>query len=222
VESPRPTTVVTDDTYRLEAEVAVAEAERCGMVLCHPHPQYGGTMRSIVISALFGALPAAGVTCLRFNFRGVGGSEGSHGEGRDERRDVEAAVRDLAAVLAPTSPLILTGWSFGADVALSVDDDRIDAWFAIAPPLRYAAAVDAVAGDARPKLVALAEHDEFRSPAEIQEVTASWAATEVVVVPGASHFFVGRTDRLVDVALGLVDRLAREAEPVRFRSRGAG
>src|SRR3979409_2684200 len=110
------------------------------MVFCHPHPQFGGTMRSIVISALFGALPAAGVTCLRFNFRGVGGSEGSHGEGRDERRHGEAARRGLRGARAPPSPLTLTGGSFGADVALSVDDDRIDAWFAIAPPLRYAAA----------------------------------------------------------------------------------
>jgi alpha/beta superfamily hydrolase len=209
VESPRPTTLVTDDRYRLEGELAVAEAERCGMVLCHPHPQYGGTMRSLVISALFAALPAAGVTCLRFNFRGVEGSEGVHGEGRDERRDVAAAVRDLGAVLTPTSPLVLAGWSFGADVALSVDDDRIDAWLAIAPPLRFVSDVAAVVSDPRPKLVVLAEHDEVRSPSEIQDVAASWTATEIVVVNGASHFFVGRTDRLVDLAVGFVGRLDR-------------
>ena len=177
------------------------------MVLCHPHPQYGGTMRSIVISALFSALPAAGVTCLRFNFRGVEGSEGSHDEGRGEREDVLAAIRDLRSLLAPTSPLVLTGWSFGADVALSVVDDGIDAWYAIAPPLRFASALDALAGDPRPKLVALAEHDEFRSPAEVAEVMAAWTATEIQVVGGASHFFMGRTDRVVELAAGLVGRL---------------
>jgi uncharacterized protein len=207
VESPRATTVLTDDGYRLEAELAVAEPERCGMVLCHPHPQYGGTMRSIVISALFSALPAAGVTCLRFNFRGVEGSEGSHDEGRGERQDVLAAVRDLRSLLAPTSPLVLTGWSFGADVALSVIDDGIDAWYAIAPPLRFASALDELAGDPRPKLLALAEHDEFRSPTEVAEVAAAWTATEIEVVRGASHFFVGRTDRVVELAAGLVGRL---------------
>jgi alpha/beta superfamily hydrolase len=200
--------VVTDDGCRLEAELAVAEPERCGMVLCHPHPQYGGTMRSIVISALFAALPPAGVTCLRFNFRGVEGSDGTHDQGRGEQGDVRAAVRDLGSLLAPTSPLVLTGWSFGADVALSVVEDRIDAWYAVAPPLKFATGLDTIAGDRRPKLLALAEHDEFRSPAEVQEVAASWVATEIEVVGGASHFFVGRTERLEELAVGLVGRLA--------------
>ena len=59
------------------------------MVLCHPHPQYGGTMRSIVIGALFDALPPRGVACLRFNFRGVEGSEGAHDFGNLERVDAE-------------------------------------------------------------------------------------------------------------------------------------
>lgn len=206
--SPRLTTVLTDDRCRLEAELAVAEPEQYGMVLCHPHPQYGGTMRSIVISALFAALPAAGVTCLRFNFRGVEGSEGSHDQGRGEQQDVRATVRDLRSRLAPTSPLLLTGWSFGADVALSVSDDPIDAWYAIAPPLRFATGLDTLAGDPRPKLLALAEHDEFRSPTEVQEVAASWVATQIEVVRGASHFFVGRTDRLVELVVSFVGRLA--------------
>ena len=200
--------MLTGDGHRLEAELAVAEPERCGMVLCHPHPQYGGTMRSIVISALFAALPPVGVTCLRFNFRGVEGSEGSHDEGRGERQDVLAAIRDLRSVLASTSPLVLTGWSFGADVALSVVDDRIDAWYAIAPPLRFATGLDHLAGDPRPKLVALAEHDEFRSPAEVADVMAGWVATEIEVVGGASHFFVGRTDRVVTETRVGVARIA--------------
>jgi alpha/beta superfamily hydrolase len=121
---------------------------------------------------------------------------------------VRAAVRDLGSRLAPTSPLVLTGWSFGADVALSAVDDRIGAWYAVAPPLRFATELDTLGGDRRPKLVALAEHDEFRSPAEVREVVASWVATEIGVVRRASHFFVGRTDRLVELAVGLVGRLA--------------
>ncbi|HSO96453.1 MAG TPA: hypothetical protein VLV81_10470 [Acidimicrobiia bacterium] len=201
------TTILTGDGHRLEAEMVVAEPERCGMVLCHPHPEYGGTMRSLVISALFAALPAVGVTCLRFNFRGVERSEGHHDQGRAEREDVRAAIRDLGSLLAPTSPLVVTGWSFGADVALSVVEDRVDAWYAIAPPLRYAAGLDVLADDARPKLVALAEHDEVRPPAEVEAVAAGWAATEIEVVRGASHFFMGRTDRLVELGAGLVGRL---------------
>jgi alpha/beta superfamily hydrolase len=177
------------------------------MVLCHPHPQFGGTMRSIVIGALFNALPAHGVTCLRFNFRGVEGSDGTHGGGDTERLDARAAVARLELELA-AAPLVLTGWSFGADVALSVRDDAIGAWLAIAPPFAVAHDLDAIGADRRPKLLALAEHDEYRQPETIRARTKGWIATDVEIVPGASHFFVGRTDRLVDLALAFVDRLA--------------
>ena len=86
-------------------------------------------------------------------------------------------------------------------------------WFAIAPPLRYTtdADLDAIGADPRPKLLALAEHDEVRPAEEVAAVAAAWADTEVVIVPGASHFFVGRTDRLVALALGFVDRIVAAA-----------
>jgi len=179
------------------------------MVLCHPHPQFGGTMRSLVISALFDALPAAGVACLRFNFRGVEGSEGVYDDGNLERVDAQAAVAALDRALAgPPVPIVLTGWSFGADMALSVRDDRVGAWLAIAPPLRFVHDVDGLAADPRPKLLALAQHDEVRDATEVSALAQAWANTEVDVVGGASHFFVGRTDRLVELARAYTDRLA--------------
>jgi alpha/beta superfamily hydrolase len=200
--------LVAEDGVALEAELAVASDERAGVVLCHPHPRYGGTMRSLVISALFDALPAAGVTCLRFNFRGVEGSGGTHDEGRGERLDAAAAVHTLADRLAPGAPLLLTGWSFGADVALATVEAPVRGWLAIAPPLRYVDG-DAPAGaDERPKLVVLAEHDEVRPPAEVEAAVAGWRATDVTVVGGASHFFMGRTERLVVLARGFVDTVA--------------
>ena len=177
------------------------------MVLCHPHPQFGGTMRSIVISALFGALPAVGVTCLRFNFRGVEGSEGFYDEGRGERLDAVGAVAALADRLASATPLVLVGWSFGGDIALSTVEPRLAAWFAIAPPLHLVEEQPPVAADERPKLLALAAHDEVRPPAEVEALVRPWRSTEVVVVDGASHFFVGRTDRLAELAQRFVDQL---------------
>jgi alpha/beta superfamily hydrolase len=204
----RASEIVTADGVRLEAELATPDGVvRAGAVLCHPHPLYGGTMRSIVIGAMFDALPRRGVSCLRFNFRGVGRSGGVHDEGRAEQLDARAAVAALAAALPTPAPLVLVGWSFGADVALSVRDERIDAWLAIAPPLRFAADLDALAADPRPKLLALAQHDEFRDPASVVDHTEGWTATEVEVVGGASHFFVGRTDRLVEIAAAYVDRV---------------
>jgi alpha/beta superfamily hydrolase len=201
-------TLVAADGCELEAELAAPDRHaRAGMVLCHPHPRFGGSMRSIVIGALFDLMPSHGVACLRFNFRGVGASGGTHDEGRAEQLDVTAAVAELCREIGTRVPCVLAGWSFGADMALATHDDRVDAWFAVAPPLRFASDFSATAADPRPKLLALGEHDEYRSPASVQEEVASWTATDTVVIPGASHFFIGRTDRVVDVARGYVDRL---------------
>jgi alpha/beta superfamily hydrolase len=201
----------TSDGVTLEAEFAPARGAHAtaGVVLCHPHPQFGGTMRSIVVSALFEALPEHGVACLRFNFRGVEGSEGAWAEGENEPLDVLAALDVLEDELHPSVPLALVGWSFGADMALSVTDPRLIGWVAIAPPLRFSANVSVAGADPRPKLLVLAEHDEFRAPAEIEAATGHWAHTERVVVPGASHFFVGRTDRVVDATVAFLPRESR-------------
>src|SRR5262245_42235392 len=179
-------TLTTSDGHVLEAELArpAPGTERAAMVLCHPHPQYGGTMRSIVISALFDSLPPAGVACLRFNFRGVETSGGEHDHGDAEHLDVAAAIAALSRLAGNPDgdgdahhPLVLTGWSFGADMALSTVDPAIAAWLAIAPPLRFAADFTPVGLDPRPKLLALAEHDEFRPPATVVEAVTGWPAT---------------------------------------------
>lgn len=198
---------MTEDNLRLEAELVAAEKPRAGAVLCHPHPQFGGSMRSMVTSALFGALPRAGVTTLRFNFRGVEGSEGTYDGGNLERVDVEAAIDVLEPSLPPGVPLVLVGWSFGADMALSVRDPRVGAWVAIAPPLRFVHDLAGLHDDTRPKLLLLAQHDEFREPAEVEAIATRWANTDVHVIGGASHFFVGRTDRLVEMTIEFFDRL---------------
>jgi alpha/beta superfamily hydrolase len=164
-------------------------------------------MRSIVIGALFEALPAAGITCLRFNFRGVEASSGTHDDGRGELLDVQAALDDADAARAEGEPLLLAGWSFGADMTLATHDERVAGWLAIAPPLRFATDFAAVAHDARPKQLVLGQHDEFRDPASVVEATEDWIATEIDVISGASDFFVGRTDRVVDAARAYVERV---------------
>jgi len=156
-------------------------------------------MRSIVISALFAALPENSVATLRFNFRGVEGSEGSFDDGLSERNDIVAAL-DVLHPITEGLPLILAGWSFGADTSLSVVDERITAWFAVAPPLRRNGDYPA-ANDPRPKFVAVPEHDQFRSPSSAKPILSSWTNTTVEVVKGADHFLVGRTDKAVELFL---------------------
>jgi alpha/beta superfamily hydrolase len=199
----------TADGVALEAEWSAAGHARAAAVLCHPHPQFGGTMRSIVISALYEALPGRGISCLRFNFRGVEGSEGESTAGRAETLDVLAALDTAGDLAAGAGPLVLIGWSFGADMALATDDPRVAGWVAIAPPLRFRATADydVVGADPRPKLLVLAAHDEFRTPPEIEDATRDWEATQTEVVAGASHFFIGRTERVVTLAGAFVDDL---------------
>jgi uncharacterized protein len=210
-------TLAAADGVRLAAErgsPATGTSIRAGMVLCHPHPQYGGTMRSIVISALFEALPRAGVECVRFNFRGVEDSGGEYGHGDGERLDAAAAIDDLAPRLPARVPLVLAGWSFGADIALSCAAPEIAGWLLIACPLRFATDLERVTRDARPKYVVLAAHDEFRAAEEVTAETASWRNTTTHVVPGASHFFVGRTEHVTAHALAFVDALTGESSPL--------
>jgi alpha/beta superfamily hydrolase len=200
-------TLQASDGVTLEAERKVPDGpSRASVVLCHPHPQYGGTMRSIVIGALFDALPAAACTVVRFNFRGVERSSGTHDDGRGELLDVRAAV-DAADDARHHEPLLLVGWSFGADMTLATPDSRLAGWVGIAPPLRFRTDFDAVAHDTRPKLLVLGQHDEFREPASVVEATESWSTTEIDVIAGASHFFVGRTDRVVEAVRAFVERV---------------
>jgi alpha/beta superfamily hydrolase len=196
-----PVKLQTADGLTLEGELCVPGEVWAAVVLAHPHPVHGGNMRSIVIGALFDGLPIAGVAALRFNFRGVGASDGTFDDGRGERLDVVAAVDTLHEIVEGL-PIVLAGWSFGADTALAVDDGRHAAWFAVAPPLRRAGEMRAT--DPRPKLLAIPQHDQFRAPDSAREVTSSWTNTRIEVVAGADHFLVGRTDRVVELALGFL------------------
>jgi alpha/beta superfamily hydrolase len=207
-------TFTTSDGVRCEGEFAAAEGDgtaRAACVLCHPHPQHGGNMRSIVIGALFAGLPPVGVACLRFNYRGVEGSEGSYGGGVGELLDVIGAIDAMEQHITGV-PLLLAGWSFGGDMALATNDERVAGWFAVAPPLRMAdrAALDAVGGDPRPKHIALAQHDQFRAPEAVQADMATWKNTEVEVIGGADHFFVGRTARVVELAVEAVNDIVAQ------------
>jgi alpha/beta superfamily hydrolase len=189
--------LTTSDDEDLEAEWQCPTVPpSAAVVLAHPHPAQGGNMRSLVTSELFRSLPALGVAVLRFNFRGVEGSSGTHGGGQPERADVVAAI-DALALRHPDVPLVVSGWSFGADVSLGVDDPRISGWFAVAPPLRILTSDEFVAGaDPRPKHLAVPEHDQFNPPDRCRRKVEHWVETSIAVVAGADHFLVGRTQLL--------------------------
>ncbi|HEX9546620.1 MAG TPA: hypothetical protein VF942_04740 [Acidimicrobiales bacterium] len=154
--------------------------------MLHPHPDYGGNRFNIVVEALYRALPPAGVSALRFDFSSseVGVAAG----------DVVEVVGTLASI-----PVVLVGYSFGAEVATTVADERVAGWFLIAPPLAGGSeVVRAIAGDPRPKAIAVPEHDQFSPPGRTRHLTSSWTNTTVTDVPGADHFLAGRTGVVAD------------------------
>ncbi|MEM7272931.1 MAG: alpha/beta hydrolase [Actinomycetota bacterium] len=205
-------TITTADGVTLEA--ALDDGTEDGAeptvvaVVCHPHPLYGGDMHNPVVRAVAAAVTGAGGVAMRFNFRGVGGSGGQHGEGRAERHDVSAAVTALAA-RHPEPPLLLAGYSFGGDVSLSVTDDGIAGWLAVAPPMRILPVEELAAGpDARPVRIVAGSADEFRPPDQLRPLVEDWVNLLLTEAAGATHFFMLGLDTVRSVAADLVRELA--------------
>jgi alpha/beta superfamily hydrolase len=195
------------DGVMLEAELQVPETRWAAVAIAHPHPQYGGDMHNNVVDALYQALPAAGIATLRFNFRGVGASEGVHDGGDAERLDLAAAI-DLAAQFTGDGPLVAVGYSFGARVALGVVDARLSGWCAVAPPLTMASTPLIAATDHRPKRLLCAEHDQFTPAADAADLVKDWSATTIVTIPQADHFLRGQTGFVVDECIAFLRELS--------------
>lgn len=203
--------ITTADGLSLEGELASGDPGAGGpaavAVVCHPHPLYGGSMHNNVVHRLFVDLPGRGVPTLRFNFRGAGRSEGSHGGGRDEVADVVAAI-DAVAERYPGVPVLLAGYSFGADVSLSVEDERIGGWLAVSPPLRIVDPADMVATtDPRPTVIVSGSADDFRPAEAAAALVADWPATEVRSADGVDHFWMQGLDQLDPAAAALLERI---------------
>ncbi len=186
-------TLTTADGLHLDADLAVPERTRAtaGVAICHPHPRFGGDRHNAVVEALFRSVVAAGAVAVRFDFRGVGTSEGVHDDGAGERLDAAAAVDAVAAAVPDDVPLWLAGYSFGAAVALDVVHPRLEGWLAVAPPLAMAATARLAGPDHRPKHLLVAGHDQFGGPDAIAGATAAWRSTHTRVLATADHFLAG-------------------------------
>ena len=168
-------------------------------VLLHPHPDMGGNRFNIVVDALYRRLPPAGVAAARFDF--------SSSKPAVAAAEVADALDDVGGRFH--GPLLLIGYSFGADIATTIGegDDRLAGWFLIAPPLRIVAPETmVVATDPRPKGLAVGDDDQFCPPARAAEVTKEWPNTTLTTVAGADHFFATATATVADQALAWAER----------------
>ncbi|MEM7216727.1 MAG: alpha/beta fold hydrolase [Pseudomonadota bacterium] len=173
----------------LEARMDVRTTDTRAALLCHPHPQYGGSMHDAVLDCAAQRLSDAGFATLRFNFRGVGGSAGAFDNGVGEKVDVIDAWNWLRAQ-SNWDALWLVGYSFGAAMAWGAQRDcaGLDRLVLIAPPAS-AIALPAEAGDGAYDVIVGTE-DGFFSAARLPP------GARLQTLPGADHFFGGEFDAL--------------------------
>ena len=136
-------------------DLVVPDRAELGVVVLHPHPDYGGDRFNPVVDAIFRAVTAAGTAAVRFDF-----SSSDVAMAADE-------TRDALARLPGDVPIAMAGYSFGAGIATQVLDDRITRWVLVAPPLTSLALdLDAIASDPRPKHLLAPVHDQFCPPSD--------------------------------------------------------
>jgi alpha/beta superfamily hydrolase len=176
-------------------------------VICHPHPLGGGNMHNGVVVAIARALAARGVMALRFNFRGVGDSEGQHDYGRGERTDLAGALDWLLTrPEVDAGRISVVGYSFGAWVALAhaQTDARVAAVAAVSLVAEYGD-VDSMQSFAGPKFFVTGESDALAPPDALGELVDQLPPPKTLrLVPGADHFWWGREQEVAELVAGFV------------------
>lgn len=180
----------------LEASVARPRKESGGFALVlHPHPQYGGTQDNKVVTTLARAANDMGLVAVRFNFRGVGDSEGRFDDGRGETDDARA-VRDWVVATTGARPALLAGFSFGSAVALRLAvDEPAPALVTVGFPAGYFE-TRIPRPDTRWLALFGSDDDVIDVRAAIDRTRALRPAPQVDVMEGAGHFLHGRLTEL--------------------------
>ena len=181
-------------------------------VICHPHPLHQGTMLNKVVQTLCRTMNELGMPALRFNFRGVGASEGEYDGGIGETADA-LAVCGWARAHYPGAALWLGGFSFGAMVACrAAVDARPAQLIAVAPPAARTKELLAGERPGLPWILVQGEADEVVSPAELKAWVAELSpAPDLLLLPGVDHFFHGRLTLLRDALLQRLSTVPAEA-----------
>ena len=193
----------------LEARLALADVPRGGLVVCHPHPLYGGDMDNPVVVRTVEVAAQDGLSTCRFNFRGVGRSSGTHAKGQGEQDDVKAALAMLGQRLPAGKPVGLAGYSFGAWVSATVATSGISlaALCLIAPPLSMFD-FGRLAGSDGALLIVAGTRDTYCPTSGLAALAERVPGARVETVEGADHFFFGKLFPLGELIRSWTDRWA--------------
>jgi alpha/beta superfamily hydrolase len=189
-----------------------ASAPVAAVVVCHPHPQRGGDMNNNVVRTIVNGVTAAGAIALTFNFRGVGGSQGSFDEGNGEQDDVRGALA-YARSLPNVEQVGLAGYSFGAGMAANVVDASVPRLGLVAIPTRQLQATGLSVYDG-PVLFATGSNDSVSSLDAVQAAASvRGESTVVLAAKGADHFWWGQEEQLVQAVRDFFAPLVIVAAP---------
>lgn len=196
---------------KLEGRYYQGQHADVGVLLCHPHPLFQGTMTNKVVTTLARAAQQLGYSTLRFNFRGVGNSDGQHDQGVGEQQDVLAAV--AYAQQQGWQRVVLAGFSFGSGMACLASmqiSSQVAGLFLLAPPVHHFAAPNQLPFEFE-TFIYYGDEDEVVPVDEMHDWVARVVPTpQVQVFQAGSHFFHGRLLELRDIfqhdltSLGLV------------------
>ena len=182
----------------IEGLLYIQEGEK-GVVVTHPHSLYGGTMYNQVVETLVEVYQDKGFSTLRFNFRGVGGSEGSYDEGKGEQEDVRSALRYMYK--RGKRNIDLAGYSFGAwvNAKINYNHSLCNRIVMISPPVAF---LDFTFLSFNPKirLVVAGGKDDIAPADKITNVINTWnPKARLEVIEGADHFYTGKIDSLKSI-----------------------
>jgi uncharacterized protein len=164
-------------------------------LVCHPHPQHGGTMHNKVVYRMARGLRATGAVVLRFNYRGVNLSEGKYADGEGELEDARAALNYMRARY-PDLPFTVAGFSFGSRIALRLGCGIARRVIAVGFPAAYKdkASLDTCT---TPRIFIQSTHDQFGSVEQIESIVAALPEPKkLYLIEAQDHFFVGALEAL--------------------------
>ncbi len=200
---PKGNLIIPAPNGQLEAILKEPSGERLGVgIVCHPHPLGGGTMHNKVVFRAAAGLVDAGLTTLRFNFRGVGASTGVHSEIPGGMEDVQTVI-DYMATEFHGEDITLAGFSFGSrtGMAVGIDDDRVKRLISIGTPVDKYGDYEFLLNVRKPILFVHGDSDEFGAEENIRvlfEQVSKVTDAELVVFKSCGHFFDEHLNELRD------------------------
>ncbi|MHA1931702.1 MAG: alpha/beta hydrolase [Promethearchaeota archaeon] len=203
---------ITNNDIKLEAELFQSNLspENIFVLICHPHPQYGGNMFNNVVSGVFNILVRNNISCIKFNFRGVGRSTGSHSNGTGELSDVQSCI-DFLTNERKCEKIFLCGYSYGAAIGCSAIgySDEIAGYISISFPWDFMGSkYKELSQTSKPKLFIQGDRDTVAHYGNFKENFDYYLdPKKKMIIEGADHFYGNYEDQVANAVLEFLRNL---------------